>query len=88
MRKSKDIFILLFLILAAVVIGGFIAQLTSGISALKWLTYGEAISFNYGNLNPLIDLGIFKFNFGFQLNVNILQIVLICISLLIYRKVK
>ena len=88
MKKSKDIFILLFLILAAVVIGGFIAQLTSGIAALKWLTYGEAISFNYGNANPLLGLGIFKFNFGFQLNINILQIVLICIALLVYRKVR
>ncbi len=88
MKKSKDIFILLFLILAAVVIGGFIAQLTLGIPALKWLTYGEAISFNYGNANPLLDLGIFKFNFGFQFNVNILQIVLICIALLVYRKVR
>lgn len=88
MKRSKDILILLFMILAAMVIGGLVAQLTSGIPALKWLTYGDAISFNYGNVNPLIDLSILKLNFGFELNVNVLQILLICAALLIYKKVR
>lgn len=88
MKNSKDTLILLFLLLAAVVIGGVVAELTAGIPALAWLTYGEKIGFNYGNTEPLLDLAVIKLNFGFQMNVSVLQIILICIALLLYRKVR
>ena len=88
MKYQRNTLILLFLVLSAVVIGGMIASLTAGIPALKWLTYGESIGFNFGNANPLIDLNIFKLNFGFEMQVSVLQIILICVALLIWRKVR
>mgnify|MGYP002412391137 CR=1 FL=1 len=88
MRRSKDVLLLFFLILAALVIGGIVAELTSGVPALKWLTYGASIGFNHGNPKPLLDLEVLKFSFGFEMKISALQIVLISAALLVYRKVR
>lgn len=88
MNRSKNIFLLLFFILAAVVIGGLVAFVTQDIAWLKWLTYSDSIGVNYGNNEPLLDLGVFRFKFGLEMNVSVLQIILICVALFIYRKVR
>lgn len=87
MRKSKDVFLLLFLILSALVIGGLISYLTSGIPALNWITYGQSIGFNPDG-GTLIDVQIFKFSLGFSMEISVVQILLIATALIIYRKVK
>ena len=38
---GKNYWALTLLILAGIVIGGFIGELTHGISALSWLSYGH-----------------------------------------------
>jgi len=80
--------ILIFLVLAAIVVGGLVAEATSGVAALKWLTYGEGFGFNMGNTAPLIDLSVFKLALGVEMKVSVLQILLICSALLVYRKVR
>ncbi len=88
MHKSKDFFLLLFFVLAALVIGGLVGELTAGIPWLKWLTYGQAIGFNSEGAGPLIDLQMIQLNFGFRMQISVLQIILITVALLIYRKVR
>lgn len=88
MGKSKNVLLLLFLILAALVLGGIVAELTSPIPALKWLTYGASVGFNAGNPGPLINLEVLKLSFGFEMKFSALQIILITAALLIYRKVR
>lgn len=88
MKKGKDIFILLFLIVSAMVIGGLVGELTAGIPALKWITYGQAFGFNSENTRPLIDLQMFQLTFGIRVQISILQIILVSAALLIYRKVR
>ncbi len=88
MQKSKNFFLLLFFVLAALVIGGLISELTAGIPWLKWLTYGQSIAFNSDSAGPLIDLQIIQLNFGFRMQISVLQIILIVAALLIYRKVR
>ena len=39
-RSSQNIWILVLLMLAGVVLGGFIAKLVGGVSALSWLASG------------------------------------------------
>ena len=82
--KTKNTLILVFLILASLVLSALVAQLTGGIEWLKWLTWGESIGFDTGHLNLIIiDLSL-----SFKMQVNVLQVLLITASLLLYRKVR
>lgn len=52
---GKNNWALFLLLLAGIVLGSFIAQATSGISALSWLNYGQ----KFGLTSPFtLDLGI------------------------------
>ena len=82
--KTKNTLILVFLVLAAIVLASLIAGLTSNVSFLKWLTWGETVGFDAINL----DLAVVDFSFSFHMQVNVLQVVLITVALLLYRKVK
>ncbi|MCI8361289.1 MAG: DUF4321 domain-containing protein [Clostridiales bacterium] len=88
MERSKNFFLLLFFVLAALVIGGLVGELTAGIPWLRWLTYGQSIGFNGDGGGPLVDLQMIQINFGFRMQVSVLQIILITAALLIYRKVR
>ena len=51
---GKNYWALLLMILAGVVLGGFIGQLSAGVPALRWLNYGQT----FGLSTPLVlDLG-------------------------------
>ena len=50
MRGTKNGWTLLLLMLAGVVIGGFIGSIASSVPGLDWLNYGQA----FGLENPLV----------------------------------
>jgi hypothetical protein len=80
--RSKNAWALLLLLLAGVVVGGFISSLTSGISWLGWLGYSQT----FGLVEPLrLDLGVIVLTFGLTINISIGSIVGILIAILIYR---
>ncbi len=80
--KAKGWICVLF-ILAGLVIGGLIGNLTSGIDFLWWLSYGQ----EFGLSSPLIlDLGVIKLTFAIMFKINIASIVGVIISMFIYRK--
>ncbi len=80
--KGKGWVCVLF-ILAGLVIGGLIGNLTSGIDFLWWLSYGQ----EFGLSSPLIlDLGVVKLTFAIMFKINIASIVGVIISMFIYRK--
>ena len=59
-RSSQNIWILVLLMLCGVVLGGFIAKLVGGVSALSWLAYGNS----FGLSSPLmLDLGVLTLQF-------------------------
>ena len=73
-RSSQNIWILVLLMLAGVVLGGFIAKLVGGVSALSWLAYGNS----FGLSSPLmLDLGV---------RFTIAGIIGIILAFFIYRK--
>lgn len=82
--KAKNTLLLIFFVLAALVLAALVAELTSGISWLKWLTWGESVGFDGVHL----DLAIIDFSVSFHMQVNVLQVVFIVVALLIYRKVR
>lgn len=80
--RGKGWICILF-ILAGLVIGGLIGNLTSGIDFLWWLSYGQ----EFGLSSPLIlDLGVIKLTFAIMFKINIASIVGVIISMFIYRK--
>ena len=82
--KAKNTLILIFLLLAAVVLSALIGTLTEGVEFLRWLTWGDSVGFDTVNL----DLAIINVSFSFQMQVNVLQVVLIGAALLLYKKVR
>lgn len=79
---GKNYWTLLLLVLAGVVLGGFIGELASDVSFLSWLSYGQV----FGLSAPLVlDLGILVITFGLTIKITIAGILGIVLAILIYR---
>ena len=84
MKKAgtKNVWVLIILMLAGIVIGGFIGTLADGVSGLSWLNYGQS----FGLSNPLtLDLGIIVFTFGLSIKITIASILGLVLAAVIYR---
>ncbi|MDE6980654.1 MAG: DUF4321 domain-containing protein [Lachnospiraceae bacterium] len=80
--RGKNNWALFLLLLAGIVLGGFIGELTSGISGLSWLSYGQSFGFQ----NPIVlDLGILVLTFGLSIKITIASIVGVLVAIFIYR---
>ena len=76
----KNFWILLIMLLAGIVLGGFIGQLADGISWLKWMNYGQS----FGLDTPLvIDFGLLVITFGLTMA----SIIGVAVALFIYKMI-
>lgn len=79
---SKNVWVLIILMLAGIVIGGFIGTLTENMAGLSWLNYGQA----FGLDSPIVlNLGIIVFTFGLSIKITIASIIGLLLAALIYR---
>ena len=75
---SKNAWALFLLILAGIVLGGFIGMLAEGVPALGWLSYGQT----FGLDAPLIlNLGLLVITFGLTIKITIALWVLLLLLL-------
>ncbi len=73
---------LFILLLAGIVLGGFIGNLTAGVPGLGWLNYGQS----FGLQNPIVlDLGILIITFGLSIKITIASIIGVLVAIIIYR---
>ena len=73
---------LLLMLLAGIVLGGFIGMLAQDIPGLGWLSYGQT----FGLQQPVVlDLGILVLTLGLSVNISIASIVGMILSIIIYR---
>lgn len=80
--RNKNFWILLLLLLAGIVLGGFIGNLTAGIPMLSWLSFGQS----FGIAPPInLDLGILVITFGMSIKITMASIIGIVIALLVFR---
>ena len=80
----KNFWILLIMLLAGIVLGGFMGQLANGISWLSWLNFGQS----FGLDSPLvINFGILVFTLGLTIKITMASIIGIAIALIIYRMI-
>ena len=79
---GKNNWALFLLLLAGIVLGGFIGNLAAGVSGLSWLNYGQS----FGLTNPIVfDIGILVITFGLSIRITIASIIGVLIAIIIYR---
>ena len=82
-RSSQNIWVLLLLMLAGVVLGGFIGSALGDIPMLSGLNYGS----DFGLSSPLVlDLGVLVLQFGLTIRFTIAGIIGSVLAFFIYRK--
>jgi hypothetical protein len=84
-RKEKNGWALFLLILAGIIVGGFLGELAKDVEYLKWLNFGNDKSFGFKN--PLaLDLGILYLEFKLVISITLASIIGIALAIFIYRK--
>ena len=79
---GKNSWALFRLMLAGIVLGGFIGTLTAGMPGLNWLNYGQSFGFD----SPIVlNLGILVITFALNIKITIASIIGLVISAIIYR---
>ncbi len=80
MRKS--FWLNFFLVCIGIVTGTLVAEMTSGIAALSWLSYG----LDFGTSSPFaLDLNVLKLTFGISVNITISTVIFVALSLIFGR---
>ena len=79
---GKNSWALFLLMLAGIVLGGFIGTLTADMPGFAWVNYGQAFGFD----NPIVlNLGILVITFALNIKITIASIIGLVISAIIYR---
>ena len=79
---SKNGWVLLLLMLAGIVLGGFIGTLTQNLPGLSWLSYGQS----FGLDSPIVlNLGILVITFGLSIKITISGILGLVLAGIVYR---
>jgi hypothetical protein len=85
--KSKNIIMLLVLIIAGILIGALIASATKNVQYLSWLCYAKSFGLDV-NKPAVVDLSVLKVAFGFEVNISVAQVICLVIASLLYRKLR
>ena len=79
---GKNNWALFLLLLAGIVLGSFIAQLTKGLPGFSWLSFGQT----FGLTKPLtLDLGVLVLTFALSIKITIGSILGVIIGIIIYH---
>ncbi len=78
----KNFWLNFFLICIGIVIGSMVAELTAGVGALSWLSYG----LNFGLSSPFVlDMNVFHLTLGISVKITISSIIFVALSLVLGR---
>lgn len=84
---KKDSIVLLLLMLAGVVLGGFFGYLAKDVSWLSWLNYGQTFGFTGADGSAMVlNLGVLTLQFGIQIKITIASIIGIILAFFLYRR--
>lgn len=84
-RNEKNGWALFLLILAGIVLGGFLGHLASGVSFLKWLEFG----YSFGVPKDILEINliILVLQFKLEFNITIASLLGIVLAVFVYRKI-
>ncbi|MBQ8144285.1 MAG: DUF4321 domain-containing protein [Butyricicoccus sp.] len=77
-------FIQLLILLIGAVLGNLIARLSSGVSYLSWLAFGDT----FGVSPFTVDLGVAELTFGLTFELSIAAIIGLILAIIICRKLR
>lgn len=76
--------VFIFILLAGLVLGGFIGDVLSAYPALSWLAYGKELGI--GATNPIVlDMHVCRLTFGLAININIASILGVFLAMGAYK---
>ena len=82
--RMRRILLLVFLLVAAAVVGSLLATICSNIPALSWLGYSRTVG-----ISPespfVLDLVLFRFSFGFTTSLSVAQVVTVGLVIVLYN---
>ena len=82
--KDKNIWILLVILLAGLVVGGLLGQLASNVDWLWWLSYSQT----FGLQDPIVlDLSVVTITFALMFKISVASIIGMLLAILIYKKI-
>lgn len=86
--NAKNTGVLLIVLLAGVVLGGFLGYLAKDVPYLTWLNYGQRFGIGSTGDNGVaqLNLGVMVISFGLSIKITIGGIIGIILAILIYRK--
>lgn len=86
--SGKNTWALFLMILAGVVLGGFLGYLAKDVDFLSWLNFGQEFGIGDAKGADLVrlNLGIITVTFGITIKITIAGIIGILAAILIYRK--
>ncbi len=80
---TNNILIFILVILAGIVLGGFIGEYLGSMPFLNWLKYGK----EFGFISPLVlDLGVLKITFALTIKFNLGVIIGLIVAIFLYKK--
>ena len=80
---TNNILIFILVILAGIVLGGFIGEYLGSMPFLNWLKYGK----EFGFISPLVlDLGVLKITFALRIKFNLGVIIGLIVAIFLYKK--
>lgn len=88
MRKGKNGWIFLLLIIVLSLAGGLLGEILSQYKFFSWMSLGGQngyITLFSFDLNPLIDFHLLKINFGLTMRLNVGSIIGMILAVIIYR---
>ncbi len=86
--NAKNTGVLLIVLLAGVVLGGFLGYLAKDVPYLTWLNYGQRFGIGSTGENGVVqlNLGVMVISFGLSIKITIGGIIGIILAIIIYRK--
>ncbi|SHO45928.1 DUF4321 domain-containing protein [Anaerocolumna xylanovorans] len=86
--NAKNTGVLLVVLLAGVVLGGFLGYLAKDVPYLTWLNYGQQFGIGSTGQDGVVklNLGVMVISFGLSIKITIGGIIGIILAILIYRK--
>lgn len=90
MRKKRNPWILLLLILFGALIGGLIGEFLSKYAYFTWMSFGGATGYKNlfaFSLDPAIDFRVIKFGFNVALGINAGSILGMILGILVFLKI-
>lgn len=82
-NESKNGWTLILMLLAGIVLGGFLGEYLGSLKYLSWLKFGQ----EFGLSTPVIlDLGVLKLQFALSIKFTIAGILSMLLAALAYKK--